>query len=250
VRVADGPGVRAFCFVAVLALAGCASRPLATPEPIPPIVAERVAGLSVEDRPIDYTVIGRGQTTVLILATIHGNEAAGTPLVERLQSELAAQPELVADRTIVLVPVVNPDGLAADTRRNATGVDLNRNYPADNWSNRGPNGSMPSSEPETRAVLELLDRYAPDRVVSIHQPLRCIDYDGPARALAEAMAAACDLPVRRLGTRPGSLGAYVGEDLGVPIITVELPGRAERAGADALWERYGAMLVESITFME
>lgn len=50
-----------------------------------------------------------------------------------------------------------------------------------------------------------------------------MDYDGPAAKLAVAISAACDFPVKRLGSRPGSLGAYLGETLARPIITLELP---------------------------
>ena len=78
------------------------------------------------------------------------------------------------------------------------------------------------------------------------QPISCIDYDGPAEELARAMAAVCGLPVRKLGVRAGSLGSYAGVDLGIPIITIELPGSASRLDADELWQRYGAALEAAI----
>jgi protein MpaA len=74
-----------------------------------------------------------------------------------------------------------------------------------------------------RALSDLIGKFQPAGLVSIHQPLACVDYDGPAAELAAAMSAACDLPVKRLGSRPGSPGAYFGEILGRPIITLELP---------------------------
>ena len=86
-----------------------------------------------------------------------------------------------------------------------------------------PPGETPLSEPEARVLMKLLRHYFPTRVVSIHQPLNCIDYDGPAKKLAEAMAAACPLPVNKLGSRPGSLGSLVGVTLQKPIITFEMP---------------------------
>ena len=39
-----------------------------------------------------------GRTAVLFLATIHGNESAGTPVLERLAHELMARPELLAGK--------------------------------------------------------------------------------------------------------------------------------------------------------
>ena len=149
---------------------------------------------------------------------------------------------------MVLVPRVNPDGIAAGTRTNRQGVDLNRNFPASNFSSRRSNGTGPLSEPESRAIFGLIEDLRPVRVVSIHQPLGCIDYDGPAKGLALAMAEVCDLPVRKLGARPGSLGSYVGLELGIPIITVELPGGVSRWSREQLWDQYGEMLLATIRF--
>jgi protein MpaA len=217
-------------------IAACtAPRPAPAPE-------ARVAGHSREGRAIEYRVLGDGPRTVLILATIHGNEAAGTPLVRRLETHLIAQPLLLDGRRVVLIPVANPDGYVHGTRHNAAGVDLNRNFETANTRSR-----KPLSEPESRALARLIRHYRPAVVVSIHEPLACLDHDGPALRLAEAMAAACDLPVRKLGARPGSLGSYVGLELGLPIVTVELPRNASRLTNDELWKRYGEMLLVAVT---
>lgn len=216
-------------------VAGCAaSRVQPAPEPI-------VAGHSREGRPIEMRVLGEGKDTVLILATIHGNEAAGTPLVRRLAEHLVANAHLLEGRRVILVPVANPDGYTHGTRRNAKGVDLNRNFKTAN-----SRGGVPLSEPESRALVGLLERYRPAVVVSIHQPLTCVDYDGPAADLAASMAAAGGLPVRKLGAKPGSLGSYVGLELGLPIVTVELPRSASRLANDELWHRYGGMLLVAV----
>ncbi len=193
-------------------------------------------------------VFGNGDVVVLIMATIHGNEPAGTPLVRRLADHLTRYPELIDDRRVVLLPVANPDGMARGTRYNANGVDLNRNFPASNWSRGKSHGSAPLSEPESRAIYELIARYQPHRIVTIHQPLNRIDYDGPARALAHAMAGRCDLPVKKLNARPGSLGSYAGVERGVPVVTVELPRSASALDASALWDRYGDMLLAAVRF--
>ncbi|MHC4973884.1 MAG: M14 family zinc carboxypeptidase [Planctomycetota bacterium] len=216
-------------------VAGCAaSRAQPAPEPI-------VAGHSREGRPIEVRVLGDGMRSVLILATIHGNEPAGTPLLRRLAENLATRPDLLEGRRVILVPVANPDGYARGTRRNAKGVDINRNFKTAN-----SRGGAPLSEPESRALVGLLERYRPAVVVTIHQPLNCVDYDGPAGDLAKAMAAAGGLSVRKLGAKPGSLGSYVGLELGLPIVTVELPRGASRLTNDELWRRYGDMLLVAV----
>lgn len=233
---------------AVMLLAGCQS-PSPMPTPVTPSasVQRLVIGHSTQNRPIEAWVMGDGDDVVLILATIHGNESAGTPLVERLREYLMQRPHYLRGRTVVLVPVANPDGLAASHRHNARGVDLNRNFPAGNRVDRASHGTE-LSEPEARALHELIARFPPHRVVSIHQPIRVIDYDGPGESLALMMARHCDLPVRKLGARPGSLGSYVGVTLGRPIITVEFARDADDLTHDELWRRYGRMLLAAITY--
>lgn len=219
------------------------------PAPTTVTSRRRVAGYSVEHRPIEAITLGHGRITVLIMASIHGDEPAGTPLVHRLRDEIDRHPELLGGRTVVLVPEANPDGMATVTRTNVNGVDLNRNFPAENFRTSRRYGAHAGSEPESAAIAGLIADIRPDLVVSIHQPLRCIDYDGPGLAIAERMAEACELPVRKLGARPGSLGSYVGETLGVPTITVELPGGAENRSSADLWQDYGDMLLVAIASM-
>ena len=207
-------------------------------------------GKSVRGRAIECWMLGDGPDVTLILATIHGDEPAGTPLLKKLADHLTEHPELFDGKRLLLIPVANPDGFAAHKRTNARGVDLNRNYPAANYNEDPDHGHGALSEPESKALFDLLQRYQPARVVSIHQPIRsgaaCIDYDGPAKLLAETMSAASDLPIHKLGGQPGSLGSYVGETLGKPIITVELPAAATKWSAERLWETYGNMLLKVI----
>src|ERR671929_190416 len=58
-----------------------------------------------------------------------------------------------------------------------------------------------------------------------HAPFACINYDGPAAAWAQAVAAACGWPARAdIGyPTPGSLGSWLGLDRRLPVITLELP---------------------------
>ena len=211
---------------------------------------QSVIGKSVEDRSIECLTFGDGAESILIIATIHGNESAGTPLLERLAEYVSHRPKLIAGRRIILVPVTNPDGYANRTRHNVRGVDLNRNFPASNWQNSSQHGNSALSEPESVALYDLIQSVRPSRIVSLHEPYGCIDYDGPGEGLARAMAAACDLPVKKLGGRPGSLGSYAGESLGIPIITVEFPEYVAHWDGAAMWDRYGKMLLAAIEYSE
>lgn len=216
------------------------------PPPAEARVGEYVAGRSVEGRPVTCRSFGSGDRVVLILASIHGDEPAGTPLLEELGQRLRDRPALIAGGRVLLLPIANPDGLAAGRRANARGVDLNRNFPAANWRGGGGQGRKALSEPESRALLELIEEHRPRAVISVHQPLGCIDYDGPGEELARAMGAVSELPVRRLGLRAGSLGSLVGADMGVPIATLELPAAASGMEPGELWRRYGPALLAGI----
>lgn len=215
------------------------------------LVGERfeVIGSSVEGLPIHAFIQGSGEDVVLLMASIHGNEAVGTPLLNRLRVYLQEHPEYLAGRTVVIVPEANPDGMLKGSRYNVNGVDLNRNYPAENRVNSKRNGKA-LSEPETVGLYELINRMRPGRVVSIHQPFGLIDYDGPGKQLAEMMSAVCDMPVKKLGARAGSMGAYVGEELGIPIITVEFLRSADKLSDEEMWEKYRDMLLVSIVYPE
>jgi protein MpaA len=127
---------------------------------------------------------------------------------------------------------------------------VNRNFAAGNWRSRHMNGPAPLSEPESRAIERLIIEERPARIISIHQPLGCVDYDGPAAELARIMADSTGLPVRKLGGRPGSLGSWAGFDRGIPIITLELPGSAGRLDREELWRRYGPALLAAIRYRE
>ncbi len=210
----------------------------------------RIVGTSVRRLPILSFVLGRGQDVTFILATIHGNESAGTPLVRQLGKYLQKQPHLMEGRRVVILAVANPDGMAHRSRLNANGVDINRNFPSSNRVNNRQSGATPLSEPEARVIKQLIDQYSPDRIVSIHQPFSCIDYDGPGTTLAVRMTQYCDLPIKKLGPRPGSLGSYAGVDLGIPIITLEMRQNDSKLSSNILWERYGKALLAAVLYPE
>ena len=246
------------CILLVTAvLAGCYSP---TPEPEivaeptilsdEPLVQRSIVGKSIENRPIECSVLGKGHDVTLVLATIHGDEPAGTALVHRLEEHLQQHPQLLHGRMIILLPVANPDGLAHNVRNNARGVDLNRNFDTANRNNNATNGYRALSEPEALVIDQLIGQYAPDRIVSIHQPFACIDYDGPAQMLAQRMAEYCDLPIRKLGAHPGSLGSYAGLTLHIPIVTLELPDSASRFNQETLWNQYGTVLIAAVIYPE
>jgi protein MpaA len=248
--------IAVFFLLPSFVLTGChgpAKQPKLDTSQSPIVIPSRKirAGVSVEKRPIEYQVIGRGPEVIFIMATIHGDEPAGIPIVKQLAEYLQNNEQgFLNGRTVVLLPVANPDGLAKNTRYNANGVDLNRNFAAQNRINNGEFGFTPLSEPESYIIRQIILQYKPERIVSIHQPYACIDYDGPGRTLAEHMAKYCDLPIKKLGANPGSLGSYAGETLGIPIITFEMQGHDSNLSPRVLWHKYGQALLAAIIYPE
>ncbi|UCD27664.1 MAG: DUF2817 domain-containing protein [Planctomycetota bacterium] len=218
------------------------------PTPLNNMVKEVVLGISVQGRPITCNIFGNGDDVVLIIASIHGNETRGTPIIRHLGLYLENNPELLNNRQVLLIPMANPDGMILGTRYNANGIDLNRNFPAANFSRGRRHGEFTLSEPESRAIYKTIQTYNPSRIVSIHQPKNCIDYDGPSQVLAKFMADCCNLYVRRIGGQSGSLGSYAGISINIPIITVELPKSASQLNSEDLWHKYGRMLLAAITY--
>ncbi|HEY5662839.1 MAG TPA: M14 family zinc carboxypeptidase [Ilumatobacter sp.] len=193
-----------------------------------PTDTEIEIGRSVEGRPI--TVIRRGDpagTRVMVVGVIHGDEDAGTAIVDRL----AADP-VAPGIELWLVRSINPDGQARQVRQNSHDVDLNRNFPT-NWDVLGEPGDWqyggpgPASEPETRAAVALGESVRPDVILWYHQDLfRISPGSGRAGEIRTRYAAVAGLPVVSItgGTYTGTASQWsrsVIADQGVGI-TVEL----------------------------
>lgn len=152
-----------------------------------------VIGATVEERPIIALMLGRGNVYALVLAGVHANECANTPMVMQAVSDLLSRSrqgdKAVSDVlnavTFVLVPCVNPDGydLCVAYRRNSkgyfkkanvNGVNLNRNFPTVYWGNgktydkNDYAGPSPASEPETAALVSLIQKYPYSAMIDLH----------------------------------------------------------------------------------
>jgi murein peptide amidase A len=182
-------------------------------------------GDSVEGRDLRAYRIGPrdADRTVLVVGSIHGDEDEGHEIVARLRDE---SPNSFA---IWLVETVNPDGIAAGQRKNAHGVDLNRNFsvgwkPSSDTSSGYYPGPEPFSEPESRAVKRLAKRIEPDLSIFYHQPWNQVlgSCKGPDRvqrryASLTGMEFAC-----RGGNLPGTATKWFNRKPGRRAFVVEL----------------------------
>lgn len=221
---------------------------------IPMIGARRVElGRSISGTPLVMHTFGANDRPLLIIGGIHGDEPTAAYVAERLLEMLQADPGVAAGGSVAILPIANPDGLAAGSRGNARGVDLNRNFSATNWSLNSPgsryySGPQPESEPETQAMVRAIEQTNPRAIIALHSisgGRECNNYDGPARALAERMASLNGYPpTPTIGyPTPGSMGSWAGQDQGIPTITLELPSAASGA---ASWSRNRDALLAAI----
>ncbi len=199
---------------------------------------------SVEGRPIEVLSFGEGERTILLMAGVHGDEKSGVEMVASVVERLRKCDGL-RDR-IVVMPLVNPDGFEADTRRNARNIDINRNFPTLDFvgTEDAPGGVEPASEPETLAVLDVVKLFDPWLIITLHAALACVNYNSElAVPVAERMSACCGLEVKGdIGYPcPGSMGTYYGWERELPVITLELPHDGEDMSAieRAVWEELG-----------
>jgi protein MpaA len=222
----------------------------------------KVLGKSAEGQPIYYyehSPSGHGNPNspravqdgdvVFVIGCAHGDEQVTGQVVVKLAELISQQNKDSIRKTILFIPILNPDGVARETRTNARGVDINRNFPTKNWSpvatrESYPPGPTPASEPETQLVLELLSRFNPKLIISIHASLHMINYDGPAKEIAERMATINGYRVTNdIGyPTPGSLGTYAGVERNIPIITLEIPP----VGVDEAWQQNRDALLEAL----
>lgn len=155
-------------------------------------------GTSVEGRPL-LAAVQQGdpsKKSILVAGNIHGLEFVSALVALTFAERVFADPGLIQReeaRTIFCIPTLNPDGYAQtwsregrgslqELRTNARGVDLNRNFPipapylpsrmpgagSTRYGTSSYRGSTPLSEPETRALSELVSTHGCHTSVSCH----------------------------------------------------------------------------------
>lgn len=143
----------------------------------------------------------------------------------------------ISRRGRLFIPCLNPDGLQLNRRTNANNVDINRNFPTKNWGkNEGDNatcddettnyfgGKSAGGEIETRFLIDTINKYTPNLVMTIHAPYKVVNYDGPAKEIAKKISNIIKYPVEAsIGyPTPGSFGTWAGVERDIPTITLEV----------------------------
>jgi hypothetical protein len=200
-------------------------------------------GRSVEGRALYLLTVGRGPRRVLLWSQMHGNEPSATPaLLDVADTLLAADPEGVLDRlTLLMLPMLNPDGAERYVRRNAQGIDINRD-------------ALALATPEGRLLKQLRERFRPELGFNLHDQNRRTtvgdtgvlasiallavagDAQGTLTAGRARAKRVCSLLARTLGEFvPGGVARYdedwnpraFGDNLtawGTPVVLIETGG--------------------------
>jgi murein peptide amidase A len=191
-------------------------------------------GASRQGRPLEVWHPDGESNGLLVIAGIHGEEPETTVTLSSAMRSLRS-----GGLRAAVVLAANPDGLAWGTRGNHAGVDLNRNFPARDWSERPPEhhftrsdpqdvllsaGPEPASEPETRALIELVGALRPRALLCVHAPLGSV-LDPEQSSLARWLSRRTELPLKRRvpSPTPGLLDTWAREATGAQAVTLELP---------------------------
>ncbi len=158
---------------------------------------------------------------VIVIGVFHGDEPQGKFLIEEYIKKKS-------NSKLFFIPCLNPDGMGLNTRTNANKVDLNRNFPTQNWKFSARDeffgGENPASEIETRFVMEIIEEYKPSLILTLHAPFKIVNYDGEGKEVAQKISKIISYPVEEsVGyPTPGSFGTYAGIEKKIPTITLEL----------------------------
>lgn len=170
-----------------------------------------------------------GAKRALLMGGVHGNETEGVRFMEEFTREFVEGViESSFDVDLYVIPVMNPDGFLSFQRGNANQVDLNRNMPTKDWSGEYTEqkyfpGSEPASEPETRIIIDVLEEFKPDYIISFHSWKPMVNTNGPAAAFGDLLGKKLNMVVADdIGyPTPGSFGTYAGFERQIPTITLE-----------------------------
>lgn len=246
---------------------------------------------SVIGDPLTWTVFGDAsdedkpsfklKDVSIIMCGVHGDEITPIKFCFDIMNYLKsayADPEVVrkdlSNKIVIVAPIVNPDAFfkARPSRVNAHGVDVNRNFPTKDWAKdarrlwlshfkkdkrRNP-GLTANSEPEVVFQMNLIKRYGPDKIISVHSPLSMLDYDGPntivdgfvdgAKAhelLIQMSKDASDYKIENYPFFPGSLGNWAGRERDIPTYTLELP-TSNPAKSTEYWKLFKSAIHKAI----
>jgi murein peptide amidase A len=216
-------------------------------------------GSSVQGRGITGYRFGSGPNKIIFVGGTHGDERSSVQILNRWVDQLEANPgRIPAHQTIIVIPVLNPDGYAANRRTNANNVDLNRNFPANNWKSgvtmpdksylEHGGGTEPLSEPESRALANYVTAQSPRLVLTYHAAGGVVVPNGsgdsdPIAVQYGKKSSVGYMSNSQTGTffeydTTGAFEDWLHDKRGIPALLIELRSRTSNdysGHANALW---------------
>jgi len=83
-------------------------------------------GKSIQGRKISMISVGQGETDVLLWSQMHGDESTATAAIFDIFNYLKTDQSILKNLKVHFIPMLNPDGAEVFSRRNAIGIDINR----------------------------------------------------------------------------------------------------------------------------
>lgn len=218
----------------------------------------KVIGHSVQGRPLVAYYFGTsGGTTTLFTGGIHGSEPSSTTTMDAWVDYLRLNAyRIPSGKQIVVIPNMNPDGIAIGNRLNARNVNLARNYPTSDWQKNietvggylpGGGGTSAASEPETKAVIAAVSSLPIKLAISYHAQGSLVGSNNYSTADSYASHYASTLGYGNMSYNAEETMGYAitGEfetwlaESGVPAILIELPttsGNYLYSHQDLIWQ--------------
>ena len=210
-----------------------------------------VIGKSVNQVSLHSRRLGRVGIRTLVIAGLDGQDLIATRWNDQLVGELLRQNELFQSNEIMVVRAGNPDGLMKKSTPNAHGVVINRNFPSRRYQfltdkSAGPG---PASEPETHAILDVMYKFRPRRVIHLTSTTgrSTISYNRAAKAMALDLQKQFQWDAVPLDVElvPGSVEDFSDGTLDAAVISLKLNVKSGAEWQQA-WTRHQPALLAAL----
>lgn len=171
---------------------------------------------------------GRQGTRVLVIAGLDGRDLTGTRWNDELAETLTRRTELLQANEILILRAGNPDGLLKKVSTNSHGVLINRNFPGRRYQflSDATAGPGPGSEPETKAILQVLYTFRPRRVIHLSSTTgpSLVNYNRAAEPISAALHKQFQLNVAPLDVElvPGSIEDFADGTVDASVLSLKL----------------------------
>ena len=195
---------------------------------------------------------GGSPDKILILGGVHGDEWEGVFAAKALVGKFLESFTYKFEATII--PAFNADGVLRNRRKNARGVDLNRNLPTNDWTaevkeERYFPGPEANSEPENKALVTWLAQNKPKLILSLHSWNPLLNTNGRCQEFAQTIAKHTGYEIKEsIGyPTPGCLGTYGGLEHDMPTLTYELK---RNIAAQSIIDTHVPAILEALKVIE